>query len=79
MRRSRCSGLQIVHVLQQAEAGVPIDELLRKYGISQPTFYAWRKKYAGMSGSEATRLKQIEEENGRLKRPPARAGWRPAL
>ena len=59
---------QIVHVIQQAEAGIPIDELLRKYGISQATFYAWRKKFAGMNASEAMRLKQLEEENGRLKR-----------
>ena len=68
MRKSRFSEAQIVHVLQQAEAGVPVDELLRKYGVSQATFYAWRKKYGGMSASEAMRLKQLEEENGRLKR-----------
>jgi putative transposase len=68
MRKSRFSEAQIVHVLQQAEAGVPVDELLRKYGVSQATFYAWRKKYGGMSASEAMRLKQLEEENGRLKK-----------
>ena len=68
MKKSRYSESQIVHVLQQAEAGIPVDELLRKYGISQATFYAWRKKYGGMSASEAMRLKQLEEENGRLKR-----------
>ena len=68
MRKSRYSEAQIVHVLQQAEAGVPLEELLRKYGVSQATFYAWRKKYGGMSASEAMRLKQLEEENARLKR-----------
>ena len=68
MKKSRYSESQIVHVLQQAEAGIPVDEVLRKYGISQATFYAWRKKYGGMSASEAMRLKQLEEENGRLKR-----------
>ena len=68
MKKSRYSESQIVHVPQQAEAGIPVDELLRKYGISQATFYAWRKKYGGMSASEAMRLKQLEEENGRLKR-----------
>jgi putative transposase len=68
MKKSRYSEPQIVHVLQQAEAGIPVEELLRKYGISQATFYAWRKKFGGMSASEAQRLKQLEEENGRLKR-----------
>jgi putative transposase len=68
MKKSRYSEAQIVHVLQQAEAGVPVDELLRKYGISSATFYAWKKKFGGMSASEAQRLKQLEEENNRLKR-----------
>lgn len=68
MRKSKYPESQIVHVLQQAEAGVPVDELLRKYSISAATFYAWKKKYGGMSASEAQRLKQLEEENARLKR-----------
>lgn len=67
-KRSRFAQAQIVHILQQAEAGVPLAELLRKYGVSQATFYSWRKKYGGMSASEAQRLKQMEDENKRLKR-----------
>ena len=68
MKKSRYTEAQIVHVLQQAEAGIPLEELLRKYGISQAAFYTWRKKFGGMSASEAQRLKQLEEENARLKR-----------
>lgn len=68
MRKSKYPESQIVHVLQQAEAGVPVPELVRKYGISAATFYAWRKKYGGMSASEAQRLRTLEDENARLKR-----------
>lgn len=67
MKKSRFTEAQIVHILQQGEAGVPIPELIRKYEISSATFYAWRKKYAGLSGSEAARLKQLDDENKRLK------------
>ena len=67
MRKSRFSEAQIVVVLKQAEAGVPIRDLLRKYGISEQTFYRWRKKYGGLEASEVQELKQLREENRRLK------------
>jgi len=54
--------------LQQAEAGVPIAEVCRKVGISDATFYNWRKKYGGLLPSEVRRLKQLEETNNNLKR-----------
>jgi len=67
MRKSRFSEAQIVVVLKQAEAGVPVQELIRKYGISEQTFYRWRKKYGGLEASEVQELKQLREENRRLK------------
>ena len=67
MRKSRFSEAQIVVVLKQAEAGVSIRDLLRKYGISEQTFYRWRKKYGGLEASEVQELKQLREENRRLK------------
>lgn len=68
MKRSRFTQEQIAHALAQAEAGVPIKELCRKYGVSDATFYNWRKKYGGLTPSELRRLKQLEEENRKLKR-----------
>lgn len=68
MRKSKFSEAQIAHALAQAEAGIAITELCRKYGVSEATFYAWRKKYGGLTASELRRLKQLEEENGKLKR-----------
>lgn len=68
MRKSRFTEEQIAHALAQAEAGVPVKELCRKYGVSEATFYAWRKKYGSLTASELKRLKQLEEENRKLKR-----------
>ena len=68
MRKSRFTEEQITLALSQAEAGVAVKELCRKYGVSEATFYAWRKKYAGLASSELKRLKQLEEENRKLKR-----------
>ncbi len=68
MKRSKFTEAQIAFVLKQAEEGVPVAEVCRKTGISEATFYAWRKKYAGLLPSEMKRLRQLEEENGKLKR-----------
>lgn len=58
---------QIVAILKEAEAGLPIKEICRQYGIGQSTFYKWREKYGGMEASDIRRLKELEEENRRLK------------
>jgi putative transposase len=59
---------QIIGILNEAQAGMPVADLLRKHNISQGTFYRWKAKFGGMDVSEARRLKALEEENGRLKR-----------
>ena len=68
MRKSKFSEAQIVAVLQEAEAGMPVAELLRKHGISRQTYFAWKSKYGGTSVPELRRLKELEQENARLKR-----------
>ena len=68
MKRSRFSDEQIIGIVKEHQAGLPAAELCRKYGISDATFYTWRKKYGGMEVSEARRLKALEEENARLKK-----------
>jgi putative transposase len=55
-------------VLAQADAGVPVAELCRKYGMSTASFYAWKKRYSGLTASELRRVKQVDEENRKLKR-----------
>jgi putative transposase len=68
MRKSKFTEEQIASIVTQAQAGVPIEELCRKYGISTQTFYRWRAKYAGLTPSELRRMQKLEEENRRLKR-----------
>ena len=67
MKQSRYSQEQIIGILKEVEAGLKVAEACRKYGMSQWTLYTWRKKYQGMSVSDARRLKALEEENRRLK------------
>ena len=68
MKTSRFSEQQIAFVLRQAEEGTAVAEVCRKAGISEATYYVWRKKFGGLMPSEVKRLKQLEEENGKLKR-----------
>ena len=68
MKRSRFSEEQIVYAIWQAEAGTPVGDLCRQLGVSETTFYAWKKKYAHLGVSELRRLRQVEEESSRLKR-----------
>lgn len=68
MRRSRFSEQQIAFILRQAEEGTTVDEVCRKAGISVQTYYRWRSKYGGLMPSEMKRLKQLEEENLRLRK-----------
>ena len=67
MRKSRFTEEQIITTLKELEAGTPAKELSRRHGISQQTLYRWKSKYGGMEVSEAKRLRQLEEENRRLK------------
>jgi len=68
MRKSKFTESQIVFVLKQAETGVAVAEVCRKLGISEATFYSWKKKYGGLGTEELRRLRQLEEENAQLKR-----------
>jgi putative transposase len=67
MKQSKYSETQIVNILKEAEAGIPVEELSRKHGFSQSAFYKWKAKYSGMDASALKRLKELEEENRRLK------------
>ena len=68
MKKSRYTDSQILSILKQAEAGTPVPELCREHGMSNATFYKWRAKYGGMDASMMARLKELEEENRRLKK-----------
>ncbi len=68
MKTSRFSEQQIAFILKQAEDGTTVEEVCRKAGISIQTYYRWRRKYGGLMPSEMKRLRQLEEENTRLKR-----------
>jgi putative transposase len=68
MKRKRFTTEQIIKILKEAELGIKIVEICRKYGIAEQTFYNWRNKYGGMDISEAKRLKALEGENRNLKR-----------
>ena len=67
MRKSTFTDEQIAFALKQAELGISVEEVCRKMGISDATFYVWRKKYGGIGPSELRRLRQLEEENRKLK------------
>lgn len=68
MKRSRFSESQIIKALKENEAGRSVDDISRELGINKGTFYNWRKKYGGMEVSHLKRLKELEEENRKLKR-----------
>ena len=68
MKKSHCSDSQIMAILKQAEIGTPVQELCREHGMSEAIFYKWGSKYGGMDVSMMTRLKELEDENRRLKK-----------
>src|SRR3954453_10445566 len=72
MRKSQFTEQQVVAALRQAENGTPVGEVCRKLGISEQTFYRWKRKFAGMGIAELRRLRQVEDENRRLKQLVAR-------
>jgi putative transposase len=68
MKKSRFTETQIVSILKEADAGMKVEELCRRHGISSASYYNWKKKYGGMDASEIKRLKELEEESAKLKR-----------
>lgn len=68
MKKSRYTEEQIAYVLRQAESGTPVSDVCRSIGISEATFYVWKKRYASLGVSELRKLRQLETENARLKR-----------
>lgn len=73
MKRSRFNEEQIIAILKEQEAGMPMAEVCRRHGISSATFYKWKSKFGGLDVSEARRLRSLEEENSRLKKLLAEA------
>jgi putative transposase len=68
MKKSKYTESQIVGILKEADAGMMVKDICRKYGISSPTYYSWKLKYGGMEASELKRVKEVEAENANLKR-----------
>ncbi len=68
MRNSKFTETQIISILKEADAGIAVNEVCRKHGISSPTYYKWKAKYGGLDASELKRIKELEAENARLKR-----------
>ena len=68
MKRSRFSGEQVAYALRQTESGTPVGDVCRQLGVSEATFYVWKKRYGHLGVNEVRRVRQLEEENSRLKR-----------
>ena len=68
MRTSKFTDSQIVAILKEADGGMKVQDICRKHGISSPTYYKWKSKYGGMEASDLRRVKELEEENAKLKR-----------